>query len=323
MDSLRSRPKKHQRTSAFTIVELLVVIVVIGVLAAITIVSYTGISQRATVASLTSDLTNAVTQLKLDQITNSTYPTNLAAANGGKGIPASSGTSYQYSYNNNSNPQTFCITATKGTTSYEITNDSVPTIGGCPGHGVGGVPAITNLATNPSAETDSSNWQFYTNGSATASRVSGGAFSGNWFYRVQYATSGNGGIYFYHLTVQPNTQYTLSGNIRTNNSRSVLVNIEWYDASSSPISSTPGSVSALSANTWTKLSVSGTAPSTAAYLTLTFYISGSTWNIGDTIDGDAIMDVQGSNTYNYADGNSANWIWNGTVNSSTSTGPPL
>lgn len=50
----------------FTIVELLVVIVVIGVLAFITIIAYTGISQKATIASLTSDLDNAAKRLKLD-----------------------------------------------------------------------------------------------------------------------------------------------------------------------------------------------------------------------------------------------------------------
>jgi len=43
----------------FTIVELLVVIVVIGILAAITVVAYTGVTQKATVSTLTSDLDNA------------------------------------------------------------------------------------------------------------------------------------------------------------------------------------------------------------------------------------------------------------------------
>ncbi|MEI6851173.1 MAG: type II secretion system protein, partial [Candidatus Saccharibacteria bacterium] len=40
----------------FTIVELLVIIVVIGILAAITIISYTGISSRAVTASVKSDI---------------------------------------------------------------------------------------------------------------------------------------------------------------------------------------------------------------------------------------------------------------------------
>ncbi|HZJ34804.1 MAG TPA: prepilin-type N-terminal cleavage/methylation domain-containing protein, partial [Candidatus Angelobacter sp.] len=57
-----------QKTNGFTIVELLVVIVVIGILAAITIVSYTGISQKAKEASLQSDLDNASKQIKLFQV---------------------------------------------------------------------------------------------------------------------------------------------------------------------------------------------------------------------------------------------------------------
>ena len=42
----------NHNSFGFTIVELLVVIVVIGILVAITIVSYTGLSSKATVASL-------------------------------------------------------------------------------------------------------------------------------------------------------------------------------------------------------------------------------------------------------------------------------
>ncbi|MDB5165339.1 MAG: Fimbrial protein, partial [Candidatus Saccharibacteria bacterium] len=44
----------------FTIVELLIVIVVIGILAAITIVAYNGIQNRARVSSVNSALTQVV-----------------------------------------------------------------------------------------------------------------------------------------------------------------------------------------------------------------------------------------------------------------------
>ena len=121
---------------AFTIVELLVVIVVIGVLAAITIVSYTGISNKATVASLTSDLDNASRLLKLDQIVNSGYPATLALANNSKGLTASNGANYYYSVNNSVSPQAFCLNEVKGTTSYKITNDSAPVAGDCQGYGL-------------------------------------------------------------------------------------------------------------------------------------------------------------------------------------------
>jgi len=60
--------KKYFYKSGFTIVELLVVIVVIGILATITIVSFNGINQKAIVASLQSDLSNAATTLKLYQV---------------------------------------------------------------------------------------------------------------------------------------------------------------------------------------------------------------------------------------------------------------
>lgn len=47
---------KHTQRAGFTIVELLIVIVVIGILAAITIVAYNGIQARAKTASVQADL---------------------------------------------------------------------------------------------------------------------------------------------------------------------------------------------------------------------------------------------------------------------------
>lgn len=52
---------KQQQQHGFTIVELLIVIVVIGILAAITIVAYNGVQTRATVAKHESH-TNAITK---------------------------------------------------------------------------------------------------------------------------------------------------------------------------------------------------------------------------------------------------------------------
>jgi prepilin-type N-terminal cleavage/methylation domain-containing protein len=129
---------KINYSSAFTIVELLVVIVIIGILAAITIVSYTGISQRATVSSIQSDLTNAANQLKVYQVANMTYPTTLDCSSTPPAnsicLKASPNNTFIYSPNNTVNPPTFSLTETNTNgTVYNITDSSRPIAGiGCP-----------------------------------------------------------------------------------------------------------------------------------------------------------------------------------------------
>jgi prepilin-type N-terminal cleavage/methylation domain-containing protein len=123
--------KRTRINPGFTIVELLIVIVVIGILAAITIVAYNGVQDRARHAALISDLTASSKQLKLDQTANNVYPATIAEANNNKGLKASNGITYTYTVNNATNPQTFCLAATNGTQIYSVTQDSTPSGGGC------------------------------------------------------------------------------------------------------------------------------------------------------------------------------------------------
>lgn len=60
--------------SGFTIVELLIVIVVIGILAAITIVAYNGVQQRARDSERQSDVSAITKALELYYIDNGRYP---------------------------------------------------------------------------------------------------------------------------------------------------------------------------------------------------------------------------------------------------------
>ncbi|MDN5275994.1 MAG: ral secretion pathway protein [Candidatus Saccharibacteria bacterium] len=62
------------KQSGFTIVELLIVIVVIGILAAITVVAYNGIQSRANDTAVQSDLTNIAKKYELYKVDNDTYP---------------------------------------------------------------------------------------------------------------------------------------------------------------------------------------------------------------------------------------------------------
>lgn len=133
---LRLKDVTNNMHDGFTIVELLVVIVVIGILAAITIISYTGISSRATVSSLQSDLTNASQQLKLYQVLYGSYPTSLDSSNcpiapnidKNYCLKLSTGnTNNHYQSDNTVTPQIFSLEiVSANNTSYRITDNSKP-----------------------------------------------------------------------------------------------------------------------------------------------------------------------------------------------------
>lgn len=69
---------RHSQTAGFTIVELLIVIVVIGILAAITVVAYNGIQNRSRDASVQNDLTQLAKQFGMFYADKGAYPTTVA-----------------------------------------------------------------------------------------------------------------------------------------------------------------------------------------------------------------------------------------------------
>ena len=67
-----------KKQTGFTIVELLIVIVVIAILAAITIVAYNGIQNRANDTAIQNDLKSIAQKLELYKVDNGIYPAGSA-----------------------------------------------------------------------------------------------------------------------------------------------------------------------------------------------------------------------------------------------------
>lgn len=124
---------KAKSVPGFTIVELLVVIVIIGILAAISLVSYSSVNKRAIVASVQPDLSSSVRMLKMYYAENDTYPQSLDSNYCPQNpsdfrycLKVTSGTTYQYT---SSSPwKTFVLKAThvNSSTVYQATESSEP-----------------------------------------------------------------------------------------------------------------------------------------------------------------------------------------------------
>lgn len=123
-----SQPRSRQ---GFTIVELLIVVVVIAILAAITIVAYNGIQNRAKESAVMSSVSQAMKKIeafKSGSITES-YPTSATEA----GIANLSDVTYFY----NAARSTYCVQAKNGQIAYSATNAKTkPTTGNCSENGL-------------------------------------------------------------------------------------------------------------------------------------------------------------------------------------------
>ena len=104
MTSIRIQKRTN---TGFTIVELLIVIVVIAILAAIVIVGYNGIRSKAIEASLKHDLDSAAKILENDRSINGVFPATAAAAQSGRGLIPSGSNTYAYSLK----PYGYCVSA--------------------------------------------------------------------------------------------------------------------------------------------------------------------------------------------------------------------
>ena len=145
---------------AFTIIELLVVIVIIAILATVVIISYSNVTQKAIISSLQTDLINASKKIQMDYSGNGSYPNSLASVDGGQGVKASSGNTLTYQFDNTISNPSYCLMASNGSRIYSVSSSSPVSVGGCTTNGVATSGLVLNYDAGSAVSypTSGTNW---------------------------------------------------------------------------------------------------------------------------------------------------------------------
>lgn len=102
-----------RNTNGFTIVELLIVIVVVGILAALTVVGYSGMREKAMKSLLMADIAQITKKVEEYKIVNGSPPNSL---NDVSMTAGSDGVTREYSINE----MDWCLSLSKGNISYQF-----------------------------------------------------------------------------------------------------------------------------------------------------------------------------------------------------------
>jgi len=302
------------RHSGFTIVELLIVVVVIAILAAITIVAYNGITNNAKNSAAQSAASQAAKKMAIALVQNgNTYPTDKNGFLALAGLAETGGTTYQYSLTNDS--AGYCVTTASNGKSYFTTNTNVtPTAGVCPGHAPVGGTIIVNLVNNPSLEENANGW-VSSSGSLNPTRVQ---VSGQWTFRgvrTDTVAAALRASYSLPSTVTVGNTYTASATVYSSNARTVSIAVRQAGTTSTVFTADHS----FAAGETKRISVTGVTSQGSVYVN----ILTATGTVGETYYVDEVMLTEGPILYPYSDGNTPGWAWDGVAGNSTSRGPAL
>ncbi|MDB5162804.1 MAG: hypothetical protein JWN28_411 [Candidatus Saccharibacteria bacterium] len=176
-------------SSGFTIVELLIVVVVIAILASITIIAFSGITQRAAQASLQASIKQAATLIDIYKVDNGTYPASLNALNSNQSLYGNTSNLWAYS----SAAESYCISigSSSSSATYHISEANGIMSGLCAEHTVGMLSNETTTYPTRGGYTDVSSATAATPANNTAVLI-GSVPVGSWMIIV-YANSINSG----------------------------------------------------------------------------------------------------------------------------------
>lgn len=334
---------RNSLSRGFTIVELLIVVGVIAILAAITIVAYGGIQDQARSAATLSAAKQVAEKVTIYSLDNKgQYPGALSEI----GIADTGSTTYQYRVANGTSPKFWCVTTTvKNQSAWTSSEEPTPQQGACPGHGAGGAEVIENLAKDPRATTlslggqgrwERDRWNAYgtystisgiTNhpdGITTAARFT--VTSGRTNLGFHLASNPQGSLpdsagYNRLLDVDGATTYAVSLWLRKSGATTDFrLYLRCASSANTWMANATSEAVSVGNSQWVKVAYVYETPSGCDRLAMMVAETGVGSSTNDTIDGTGLMITKGATIRNYADGDSPGWIWQGTPNDSTSVG---